>query len=90
MPCSLQPPTRPLIYKSYSREQLLKALEGMHSGPADGRNPSFGMTEAAKGIPRSTLSDHQQHKMSGNSRRYLTHYEEDQLANFMLQLGEIG
>ena len=62
----------------------------MHSDPADGRNPSFGMTEAAKGIPRSILSELQLHKMSNDSRRYLTHDEEAQLANFILQLAEIG
>ena len=89
-PATLHPPSRPRVYKSYCKEQSLEALEDVHSGPADGLKPSFRVTEAARGVPRSTLGDYHLHTLRGDSRRYPTDEEEAQLATFILQSAEIG
>ena len=68
----------------------MKALEDMQCASAEGSKPSLRTTAAARGIPKSTLSDHQHPKMSGDSRRYLTDEEEAQLALFISQSAEVG
>ena len=83
------PTNRPKTLRKWNNESMLKAIEAVQSGGM-GANRAARTYSVPASILKDRLSGRVKHGTNPSPAPYLTSDEEDELANFLIQVSEIG